>query len=103
MLALRLLSGTLLLAATIAFISELTRAQLGIAGAPLTPLVTQLGDAAPALLASLQRTVQGWHPLLWDPALRSLLAVPAWISLGLAGLILGWLGRRRSRANVFTN
>jgi len=35
---------------------------------------------------------------------KSFLRLPAWVSLGAIGIILGWLGRRRrQRINVFTN
>lgn len=101
---LRILSGLFLLAATLLLISEATRAQLGVPGAPFTPLSTQLAQSAPVLLRAIQKAVGSVHPLLWDPALTSVLAVPAWITLGSLGLILGWLGRRRyQRISVFTN
>ena len=104
MLFVRILSGVLLLAATLALIAELTRAQLGVPGAPFTPVMTQLVEAAPAVLKAMEKWVRGSHELLWDPVLQSILQLPAWISLGSIGLILGWLGRRRyQRVNVFTN
>jgi len=103
-LTFRILSGLFLLAATLLLISEATRAQLGVAGAPFTPLMVQLAQSAPALLKSMQKAVGGVHPLLWDPLLTSILAVPAWITLGSIGLLFGWLGRRRhERISVFTN
>ena len=104
MAILRILSGIFLLAATLALISEVTRAQIGVPGAPFTPLLDQLSASAPQLLNTIERGTRSLHVLLWDPMLKSLLAVPAWITLGSIGLILGWLGRRRrQRMNVFTN
>ncbi len=104
MAIIRILSGVFLLAATLALIAEATQAQLGVPGAPFTPLLAQLTESAPQALHALERTAQNVHPLLWDPAVKSILSLPAWISLGSIGLVLSWLGRRRRQAiNVFTN
>jgi len=104
MLILRVLSGVFLLAATIALISEATRAQLGVPGAPFTPLLTQLAESTPVLLSSLEKMIRNVHAYLWDPLLLSILQLPAWVSLGSIGLVLGWLGRRRPQSiRVFTN
>jgi len=104
MAIIRILSGVFLLAATLALIAEATQAQLGVPGAPFTPLLAQLTESAPQALHALERTARNVHPLLWDPAVKSILSLPAWISLGSIGLVLGWLGRRRRQAiNVFTN
>ena len=104
MLILRMLSGIFLIAAAYALIAEVTNAQLGIPGAPLTPVYKQLADAAPAALKAMEQAVSKLHPLLWDPVLLSILRLPAWISLGSIGAVLGILGRRRyQRIRVFTN
>lgn len=104
MLVLRILSGLFLLAAAFALIAEATRAQLGVPGAPFTPVLVQLAEAAPVILQAVEKSARSLHALLWDPVLTSILQLPAWISLGSLGLVLGWLGRRRYRkVNVFTN
>lgn len=104
MLVLRILSGVFLLAAALALIAEATYAQLGVPGAPFTPVLTQLAQSVPAILKTLEQGTVSVHPLLWDPVLKSILQLPAWISLGSLGLMLGWLGRRRHRRiSVFTN
>ncbi len=102
-MVLRFFSGLFLLAATLALISEATRAQLGIPDAPFTPVLSQLTESAPTLSAALQRNLQKVHPLLWDPVVRSLLLIPGWVTLGVIGLILGWFGRRRRQVSVYTN
>ena len=100
----RLISGLFLLAATIALISEATRAQLGVPGAPFTPIITQLSQSAPGTYAGLQKGAQAIHPWVWDPLLRvTILALPAWITLAAIGVLFGWLGRRRRTVNVYTN
>jgi hypothetical protein len=35
------------------------------------------------------------HPLLWDPVLVDILMAPTWLALGLAGVGLFYLARRR--------
>jgi uncharacterized protein (TIGR03382 family) len=101
MIAVRFLSGVLLLAAVVLLVSEITRAQLGVPSAPFTSLLAQFHDAAPSTLAALQRALP---PLLWDPFLKSLLRLPGWFLLAVAGLLFAWIGRRRrQRVNVFTN
>ena len=42
--------------------------------------------------AEVEPTVGTW---LWDPALRTVLAVPTFAVLGVAGGLLGWAGRKR--------
>lgn len=104
MAILRILGGIFLLAATLALISEVTHAQLGVPGAPFTPVLDQLAASTPKLLQSIERGTRSLHVLLWDPVLRSLLTLPAWVSLGTIGFVLGWLGRRRRhRISVYTN
>lgn len=103
MMSLRILSGLFLLAAALALISEATRAQLGVPSAPFTPLLVQLAESAPPVLKAIERSTRSVHVLLWDPVLRSVLALPAWVSFGAIGLVLGWLGRRRRTIDVFTN
>ena len=103
-ISIRILGGLFILVATLALIAEATRAQLGVPGAPFTPLLAQLTETAPQFLRAVERSTSSVHHLLWDPAVKSILALPAWILLGSIGLILGWLGRRRRRQiNVFTN
>ncbi len=104
MLILRILSGIFLLAAALALIAEVTNAQLGIPGAPWTPVYKQLAETAPVALKVMQQGVSKLHPMLWDPVLLSILRLPAWISLGSIGVVLGIFGRRRyQRIRVFTN
>ena len=105
MLALRFIGSVFLLAAVMALVSEITRAQLGIAGAPFTPLLQQVTELAPATLNALQRGIQGaTHPLVWDLLIKPLLRLPAWGLFGAIGLALIWLGRRRrQRLDVYSN
>jgi hypothetical protein len=104
MAVLRFVAGLFLLVAVTALVSDATRVQLGMPGPPSTPLLKHVSDFAPASLAAAQRAIQkNIHPVVWDPLLKSFLSLPAWASFGAMGLLLGYVGRRRYRINVFTN
>jgi hypothetical protein len=42
--------------------------------------------------AVIQRNL---HPLIWDPAIQTILTMPAWLVGGIVGLFLIYLGRKR--------
>jgi len=70
------------------------------------PVLTPLGHAwsqlAPDSLAQAQLAVETelGQPWLWELVAGWLLAAPTWLVLGLLGLILMLLGRRRSRRSL---
>ncbi|MCP5367466.1 MAG: hypothetical protein H6907_01145 [Hyphomicrobiales bacterium] len=47
-----------------------------------------------SLRAAARWTWANLHPWAWDPALVTVLRLPAWLVLGLPGLLLAWAGRR---------
>ena len=49
----------------------------------------------PGSLVVAEAALERLHPWLWDPVIASLLAVPAWLLLGLPGLLLVWRSRPR--------
>ena len=105
MTVLRFIGSLFLLAAVIALTADFTRAEAGSTILPpFASLLKHWSDLAPQSLAAAQKAVQTTaHPLLWDPVIRSLLALPAWLSLGTLGLIIAWLGRPRHRVDIFVN
>ncbi|MEK9753920.1 MAG: hypothetical protein VW338_12035 [Rhodospirillaceae bacterium] len=60
----------------------------------------------PGSLIKLQIRLERIEPMLWDPILTGVLALPAWLLLGLPGIVLTWMSRprgfadRRERAEV---
>jgi hypothetical protein len=64
-----------------------------------TPAILPLGRTAsslfPTILVTLHRTMEAHSPLLWDPIAVSILLLPAWLVLGLLGLALMALTRKR--------
>ncbi len=104
MTVLRFLAGLLLIAALVALVSDVTRALM--AAGPFVP--TSLGrlwaETAPKSLAAARAVVsQGLSPSAWGMLASTLLAMPTFLVLGTLGVLLGWLGRRRSKVNIYVN
>jgi hypothetical protein len=103
MVVLRFLGSVFLLIAVIALVYDGTRALAG-GGWTATSLYAHWLKLAPGSLEAAQAAVQRYtHPLLWDPVIRRVLLLPAWLVLGVLGVLLAYLGRRRRRVNVFSN
>jgi hypothetical protein len=102
MVALRILAGALFLFAAIALVSDATRYLQG-GGLSATSLAVLWRNASPVSLASTQTGISRLHPLLWDPLVWRALLLPAWLTLGILGLLVARIGRRRRRVNIFVN
>jgi hypothetical protein len=102
---LRFLAGVLLLIAVIAAIYDGTRLFESKAGEiTMTSLGEHWSKVAPVSLKNAQAAVRRYsHPLLWDALIQRLLQLPTWLVFGTLGLLVGYLGRRRRRINVFAN
>ena len=62
----------------------------------VTSLYDNISGLSDSLLPSLQASVeQGLHPLVWDPLLTGLLALPGWAILWLISMVLLWIGQTR--------
>ncbi len=64
-------------------------------------VITELAGTIDHLMPDVLETVQGFvstnvHPLLWDPAMTTLLSWPGWLVLGALGALLLFVGRKRS-------
>lgn len=108
MLVLRFIGSLFLLCAVIALTSDLSKPVRTTAQSAPQPAFSSLlkhwSDFAPQTLSAAQKTVQTRsHPLLWDPVIRSVLAVPAWITLSLLAIAFLYIGRPRRRVDIFVN
>jgi hypothetical protein len=64
-------------------------------GAPaILPLGATMSALAPDLFVRLQTGIAALAPLLWDPVLVTLLLLPAWLVVGVLGVLLIALTRR---------
>ena len=102
--SLRFVSAALVIAAMIALTIDVTRWQTGVDGPLFLSLEQQLRAAAPATLDGIGQALStGVHPVLWDPILTSVLALPAWICLIALALLLAYSARERRQVNIFIN
>ena len=103
MLVLRFIGSLFLLGAIIALTSDLSRPRRP--GAPMfTSIYKHWSDFAPQTLAATQKTVQTRaHNLVWDPGIRSVLAIPAFVTFGGLAVFMLYAGRPRRRVEIFMN
>ena len=69
----------------------------------ITPMGSTVYWAFPNRLSHLQATLEHVHPLLWDPITLNILRLPTWLVLGIAGVALIWVTRRRPPPIGHTN
>ena len=104
MVMLRMMARILLLVALLALVSDGTRTLATDGGLVVTSLLEHWTDLAPASLETVKRTLSlKVHPALWDSVLARLFALPAWLVLGGAAVILSYAARKRRRLNVYAN
>lgn len=104
MTVLRFLAGLCLIAALIAFVADATRPLSGLGRFAPTTLGQLWEEAAPTSLAAARTAIsRSVSPAAWSTLSALMLKLPTFIVLGVIGVLLGWLGRRRRRINVYTN
>ena len=103
MSALRFLGGLFLLLAAVVLIADLTNARGPLSTGLWVSAATHWSNLAPTSFAAAQKSIQATSRVLWDPVVKSLLAIPAWLMLGTVGAALAHAGRRRKRINIFVN
>jgi hypothetical protein len=104
MTVLRLLAGLCLLIAVMALVADASPWLASSGRFDATSLVAHWKQVAPASLeraeAAVVRNTGSW---VWDPLIRSLIGMPTFVLFGALGILLGYLGRRRRRVNVYAN
>jgi heme A synthase len=104
MVMLRIFARILLVVALLALVSDGTRTLATDGGLVVTSFLEHWADLAPASLETVKRTLSlKVHPALWDSVLARLLALPAWLVLGGAAIIIAYAARKRHRLNVYAN
>jgi len=103
MIVLRFIGSLFLLGAVVALTADLSRPQRSD-----TPMFSSLhrhwAELAPQTLSAAQKAVETrTHRLVWDPLIKSVLAVPAFVTLGVLAVLLLHLGRPRRRVEIFIN
>jgi heme A synthase len=104
MVMLRVFARILLVLALLALVSDGTRTLATDGGLVVTSFLEHWTEFAPASLDAVKRTLSlKVHPALWDGVLARLFALPAWLVLAGAAIILGYAARKRRRLNVYAN
>ncbi len=103
MSALRFIASIFLVLAAVILVADLTPTRSTVAPGVGVSLAKHWSLLAPLSLTGAQRSLQALHPLLWDPLVKSLLAIPAWLFFASIGAACAYAGRRRRRVNIFTN
>ncbi len=104
MTVLRFLASLFLLVALVALVSDLSPWLLGARGYSSTAFAKHWGDLAPATLqsarASLTKFAGAWA---WDWVVARVIGLPTSVLFGSLAALMGWLGRRRRRVDVYVN
>jgi hypothetical protein len=100
---LRFLAGVALLIAVLAAVYDGTRSAAADR-VVTTSCLEHWAYLAPDNLNKVRTaTRRNLPPAVWDAGISKVLDLPAWGLFGVAGLLLGYAGRRRRRVNVFAN
>jgi hypothetical protein len=90
----RFLGMMLLAGAFVALLYDGTRTIAGNA-ISLTPLVHTWNNVHAGSLQALQTFLERNVPLFWDPVMRTVIASPSWLVLGILGILLMLIGRKK--------
>lgn len=103
-LILRVIARVMLLLALFALVSDGTRSIANDSGIVITSALDYWTELAPTSLETVKRTLSmKIHPAFWDAGLAPLLALPAWLFLGCAAVIILYLARKRRQLNIYAN
>lgn len=101
---LRMIARPLLLVAVVALVYDGTRTLAGGSGFVVTSLGEHWQSLFPASFEGLKQLVnRRLSPMVWDMGLLRLLKLPGWLVIGVVGLLLAWIGRKRQRVNIYIN
>ena len=104
MVFLRIFGTWFLLVAVIALVYDGTRTLASSDGLVVTALGEHWFRLHPSSLGLAQAAIERHvHPFLWDPVILTILQMPAWVVLGVIGLGLYLLGRKRKRIDIYSN
>lgn len=96
---LRFLAAVCALVATVAFVSDMSRA-----GEGFTPASGHLSQLAPSVLAAARSGItRVFGPFAWDPAATALLGLPTFLLFAILAALFGYASRRRQELSVFVN
>jgi hypothetical protein len=100
----RWLGGWSILLAIIAVVNDVTQSYQSGAKLVFASLGKDWYVISPTSLNALQAGIERHvHPVLWDPAMLTILKSPAFVVFAVLGVLLYALGLRRRGTNIFAN
>jgi hypothetical protein len=104
LLLLRILGVWFLLLAMVAAVIDATKSLAAGGAWVFTPLGQQWASLNPDSLAVAKTWVETHAgTFMWNPMITEILNAPTWVVFGILGVVLFWLGRKRTPAEVFIN
>ena len=101
---LRFITGLLLLAAVVTLVSDANGWLMGSGPFRAKSLLQHWTEISPKSLAAFRGSVSAaTSPKLWDGLVAPAFAIPTSLLFMVAGIVCGWLGRRRRRIDVYAN
>ncbi|MGQ0456091.1 MAG: hypothetical protein ACT4OU_03400 [Hyphomicrobium sp.] len=102
--ALRFLAALMALIAVVALAADWSAPAIDGARPPAKSLLAYLELFAPTLTAAIKsRVTNAVGATAWDPALTSVLGLPAWLLFAALAALAGLAGRPRRRVQIFIN
>jgi hypothetical protein len=104
LLLLRILGVWFLLLAVVAAVIDATKSLAAGGAWVFTPLGQQWSNLSPDSLSAAKIAVETHvGTFMWNPMITEILNAPTWVVLGILGVLLFWLGRKRAPGEVFIN
>jgi len=103
-LLVRIVGVWFLLLAMVAAVIDATKSLAAGGAWVFTPLGQQWASLDPDSLAAAKTAVETHvGTFMWNPMITEILNAPTWVVFGILGVVLFWLGRKRTPAEVFIN
>src|SRR4029079_3498989 len=100
----RLVGVWFLLLAMVAAVIDATKSLAGGGAWVSTPLGQHWSSLNPDSTGATNSAVETHAgTFMWDPMITEILNAPTWVVFGILGVVLFWLGRKRTPAEVFIN
>lgn len=92
-----------MLAAVVAMVVDGTKS-LADSRIVITSLGTQWAQLSEESLVATKKSVEeNLHPFVWNPIIFALLLWPSWAIIGIVGILLYWIGRKRYKIQTYVN
>ena len=99
----RFLAFVFLLIAVLALVADATPWSYGVGPFVAKSLSEHAAEMAPTTLSAIEGFLSREAPWMWGLVVKPVLQMPTALFFGLASVLSGYVGRRRSEVEVFVN